>query len=77
MAMAPLRYLTTFAKWLALELVAMFGAVGYILLSNALPERSRQVLAGIVLLLIVAGIVYRLVHVLRDPVSAVDRQPKR
>jgi hypothetical protein len=76
-AMAPLRFLTTFAKWLAFELVAWFGAVGYVLLSNVLPERGGQVLAGIVLLLIVVVIGYRLIRVLRDPVSAVEPRPKR
>ena len=75
--MAYLRPLTTFAKWLAFELVAFFGAVAYVLLDGALPESGGRVLAGIVLLLIVATVGHRLVRVLRDPVGVVQRRPKK
>jgi len=76
-AMASLRPLTASAKWLAFELIALSGAVAYVLLSNTLPESGGQVLAAIVLLLIVAAVGYRLVRVLKDPVGAVLRQPKK
>ncbi len=75
--MALLRYLTTFAKWLVFELVALLGAVAYVLLSNILPESGGQVLAAITLLLIVAAIGLRLVRALRDPVGAVQRWSKK
>ena len=72
-----LRSLTTSARWLAFELVALLGAVAYVLLSSALPESGAQVLAAVVLILIVAGVGYRLVQVLRDPVGAIQRRPKK
>jgi len=75
--MAPFRILTTSAKWLAFELIALVGAVVYVLLSSALPERGAQMLAGIALVLILAAVGYRLVQVLRDPVSAIQRRPKK
>lgn len=75
--MAKLRTLTTLAKWLAFEVVAMVAAVTYVLLSNVLPKSGGQVLAGIVLLLIVAAIGYRLIRVLRDPAGSVQRRLKK
>ncbi|MFZ3485745.1 hypothetical protein [Sphingomonas sp. 3-13AW] len=75
--MALLRPLTTTAKRLGFELVALSGAVAYIMLSNALPESGGRVLAAIVLLMIVAAIGYRLVRVLRDPVGTLKRQSKK
>jgi drug/metabolite transporter (DMT)-like permease len=75
--MAGLRILSTFAKWLAFELVALLGAVAYVLLSNALPEIGGQVLAALILLPIVTAIGYRLVGVLRDPVGAAQRRSKK
>jgi len=70
------RSLSTAAKWLALELIAVFGAVAYVLLSNFLPESGGQMLAATILLLIVAAVGYRLVWVLRNSVPSVDREPK-
>ena len=58
------------------EVVTLFGAVAYVMLSNALPESGGQVLAAIVLLLIVAAVGYRLFRVLRDLVGAVQWRPK-
>jgi len=75
-AMPLLRLLTTAGKWLALEVVALIGAVTYVLLSNFLPESGGQVLAGMVLLLLVAVVGYRLFRVLRDPVGAARRPPE-
>lgn len=83
--MAPFRPLTTSAKWLvttsakwlAFELIALVGAVAYFLLSSALPEIGAQMLAGVVLVLIMAAVGYRLVQVLRDPVGAIQRRPKK
>lgn len=76
-AMARLRILSFFAKWLAFELVALLGAVAYVLPGNVVPEIGGQVLAAIILLLIVTAIGYRLVHVLRDPVGAAQRRSKK
>ena len=74
-AMALFRLLATAAKWLAFEVVALISVVAYVLLSNFLPESGGQVLAGMVLLLLAAVIVYRLFRVVRDPVGAARRGP--
>lgn len=63
--------LKTVFRHLALQFVALLGALGYVFLSNSLPHTGRQALAGLLLLTMLALLIYRLVCVLRDPVGSV------
>jgi hypothetical protein len=69
------RLLKVVIRHLAWQFVALLGAGGYVLSSNALPDTGAQVLAGLLLLTILALLVYRFVKVLRDPVGSVRWQP--
>lgn len=69
--MVLLRILKFLIRHLAFELIALMGAVAYVLLDNALPELAGRLLAGALVVTIVALIVRRFVRVLKDPVGSV------
>jgi hypothetical protein len=69
--MTPLRVFRCIAAYLALELIALLGAIGYVVLGNTLPEPVHQLLAAMILLFLVGAIVWRFVRVMKDPVGSV------
>jgi hypothetical protein len=56
------RSLKVSAKVVALEVVAVAGVAGYVLLSNSLPEHGGTVLAGLVLILLTVAVTYAVVR---------------
>lgn len=59
-----LRVIKNLTKWIAFEIIAILGAVSYVVLENSVPERIGTLLAGLVLLLLLASIGYGLLGVL-------------
>jgi len=51
------------------ELLAVAGAIAYILLSNSLPSPGPELLAASILLFIVGALGWRLVEVIRNPAA--------
>ena len=64
--MALIRIFRFAITHLAIELIAIGGAIGYILLQNALPEVGGRLLAGLAIAGIVASIAYGLVRLRKD-----------
>lgn len=73
--MRMLRLLKVVSRHLAWQLAALLGALGYVLLSNSLPDIGGQLLAGLLLLTIMALLIYRFVRVVRDPVGSITWRP--
>lgn len=68
--MILLHALRFLAKHLAVQLAALVAAVGYVLLSNALPGIA-SVAAGSILASLLAVLVWRFVKTMKDPAQAV------
>lgn len=51
-------FLKSSAKIVALEVVAVAGAIGYVLFSDSLSDRGGAALAGLLISLLIAAIVY-------------------
>ena len=69
--MTLLRVLKFLVRCLAFEFIALVGAIGYVLLHNALPEMGRRLLAGLLIAIFLGLIFRRLVRVSKDPVGSV------
>ena len=64
--MALIRIFRFAITHLAIELIAIVGVIGYILLQNALPEIGGRILAGLAIAGIVASIAYSFGRVRKD-----------
>lgn len=56
---------------MAFQLLAIAGAIAYILLGNALPEFGGRLLAGAILVWLLGALIWRFVQVVRNPTGSV------
>jgi hypothetical protein len=61
-------------KYGLLELLAITGAVAYVILSVSLPSPGPELLAGSVIAFVGAALIWHFVQVIRDPVGAVREE---